>query len=140
MKKAITLGLVVVFAGTVLMGCGGSKPAGKYGDAKMLIGKMTVSINSLTASLEKAGGAKDVAKAFTAFTASMKDLKPKIKEMEGKYPELKDKKNPPAELKMEMKGLEDASKKMLPVLFKTVKYQKDPEVAAAMKEMKNAWK
>ena len=132
-KKIVTGTIVALFITAGLLSCGSK--GGKYGDVKDVMSGMAEAMTGLTNSLGKAGNAKDCASALNKFSASMEKLQPKMLELEKKYPEMKNKKDAPPELKADMQKLEDAAKKMVPTFMKISKYAKDPEVMKAMKNM-----
>ncbi len=133
-KRFITAGLALVFMGAVLVGCGSK---GKYAEEKELLQNMAKAMNSLTAALEKGESGKDVAKALNDFAATMKGYSAAMEKMKNKYPNMKE---TPKELEAEVKAMEEATKKMMPLMMKATKYAKDPDVMKAMMNMKNVMK
>ncbi len=115
-----------VFAGTIYGG-------GKYDDVKPVIEKMTKVFEKFVIGLEKAGSADAVAAAFDYTAKEMKTIAPKIKEFEKKYPELKDEKIHPEELKPLLKKFDDLVKRMIGVFAKIAQYANDPKVQEARK-------
>ena len=129
------MSILLIGGALVLSGCG-SKSAGsdKYKEADSLLKEMAKAMETFTGSLDKVTTAADAVKAINDFTAGMKTLKPKLKALEGKYPELKDEKEPPAELKGTMKLIEEAGKKMAGSFMKLAQFQNDAGVKKAMEE------
>ncbi|MCX7679817.1 MAG: hypothetical protein N2316_11460 [Spirochaetes bacterium] len=62
--------------------------------------------------IQKAKTAEDVAKAINDYADSFTQLRPKIESFEGKYPELKEAKEPPEELKENFAKLEQSAMKL----------------------------
>jgi cell division protein FtsB len=89
MKKLILFATVVVFLFS-LTACGGG---GKYADAKRLMEKQVQLFEDFINALDKAGSANDVAAALNDFSDEMQKMVPQMKELQEKYPELKDAKD-----------------------------------------------
>ena len=126
MKKVAlfaTAGLIL-FTGVVYGG-------GKYADIKPFIEKMAVSLEKFITDLEKAENAGAVTAALDAYTNVMKELAPKAKELLKKYPELKDEKTHPVQLKPLLKKMDELGKKMFGVLGKIQQFADDPQVKEA---------
>jgi hypothetical protein len=126
MKKIALFALVglILFAGIVYGG-------GKYAEIKPIIEKMAVSLEKFITGMEKAENADAVVAALDAYTDVMKDLAPKVKELLKKYPELKDEKTHPEELKPLLKKMEELGKKMFGVMGKIQQFANDPKVKEA---------
>ena len=128
MKKVAlfaVLGLIF-FAGIVCAG-------GRYGEVRPIVEKMTVSLEKFITDLQKAENADAVVTALDAYTNVMKELAPKAKELLKKYPELKDEKTHPQELKPLLKKMDELGKKMFGVLGKIQQFADDPRVKEANK-------
>lgn len=65
-----------------------------------------------TNAIQNAKTADDVAKAINDYADSFLQLRPKIESFEGKYPELKEAKEPPEELKENFAKLEQSAMKL----------------------------
>ncbi len=133
MKKLILL----VTLGLFLMGilaCGG----GKYADAISLTEEAVDAMENYCTGLEKADNAKDVAAVINKFSDTMAALKPKMDELQKKYPELKNNKDVPEEMKAITKRMEEVVPKMMGASAKMMKYATDPAVLEATKKMQEA--
>jgi hypothetical protein len=100
-------------------------------------------MEGLINSLDKAGSANDVAAAMEKFVVKMKDLKPRMKAVGEKYPELK-KMGADGKFPDEFKEFEGRIKEMMPkmmgVLGKIAQYASDPKVVEAQKKFQEIWK
>jgi hypothetical protein len=128
MKNVALFAMVglIFFAGVVYGG-------GRYAEVKSFIEKMTVSLEKFITDMEKAENAGAVVSALDAYTNVMKELAPKAKELLKKYPELKDEKTHPEELKPLLKKMDELGKKMFGVLGKIQQFADDPQVKEANK-------
>jgi hypothetical protein len=127
--------LLVVVIAVGLAGCFGCKGGGKYADAKDVMADSIKAMESFVADMDKASDSQAVVKALNAFSKDMAGLKPRLQEMEKKYPELKDQANPPEELKAMAKQMEEISGKMMTAMMKLFQYANDPEVQKAQEAM-----
>ncbi len=129
-KKLIALPILLAF---VAFGCG---KANKYADVKEVLTDTVKIQETYISAMQKAANAGDVIAAVKGFGEGMSKLLPKVKELDKKYPELKDKKDIPADLKPLMDQIEANNKKLeeaaKPIM---AKYMKDPNVLKAMAEM-----
>ena len=131
MKKGLLFLLLCVLAVSFLFaGCGG-----KYSDAKKVNEEYVTLIQRYVDDLDKVANAKDAAKAIDRFVDGMKTLWPKMKALAEKYPELKDRNNPPEELKEIQAKAQEMGKKMGGAMMKLMPYMKDPEVQKAQKRL-----
>jgi hypothetical protein len=128
MKKVALFAVLalIFFAGLVYS-------SGKYAEAKPIVEKMTISLEKFIANLERAENAGAVVSALDAYTNVMKELAPKAKALLKKYPELKDEKTHPEELKPLLKKMDELGKKMFGVLGKIQQFADDPQVKEANK-------
>ncbi len=117
----------------VIFGC-----KDKYAEAKKLNLEYVSLVQEYIDELDKAESAQDVAKAMDKFAEGQADIFPKMVELAEKYPELKDRKNPPEELKESQKEAEEMGKKMVGTMVKIMPYMKDPEVREAQKRLQEA--
>ena len=108
------------------IGCGD-----KYSAANKMNERFIDLMELYVEDLNKADNAKEVAKAMNRYADSLEDLWPKMQELSEKYPELRDKDNPPEELKESQKRAEEVSRKMAGAMMKTMPYMRDPEVQKA---------
>lgn len=134
MKKLFLFSTLAIFV-FMLFACGGG---GKYADAKKLMENFISATEDLVADLEKADDGKSVAAALTSYADIMKDVSVEMKAIAEKYPEIKDQKNPPEELKEVVKRMEEVMPKMMSAMMKLAKYAEDPDVMAAQKKMQEA--
>ena len=92
-------------------------------------------VEDYIAEIDKADNAKDVAKVVNQFADGMEDLMPKMRKLSEKYPELKDRANPPEELKETWKKAEEMGLKMAGSMVKLIPYMMDPEALNAQKRL-----
>ena len=136
MKKTVFVPFLCLLAVTFLLNsCGG-----KYADAKKMNEEYIELIQTYTVELDKADNAKAVAKAMDHFADGLEDIWPKMKKLAEKYPELKDKDNPPEELKASQEKSREVGKKMAGSFMKLVPYMNDPEVQKAQKRLSGIMK
>jgi len=126
----VVLFLSLLTISFLIIGCGG-----KYSDAKKMNEEFIALVEDYIADLDKADNAKGAAKAINRFADGMEDLWPRMQKLSEKYPELKDKSNPPEELKESQKRAEAMSQKMAGAMIKLMAYIKDPEVQKAQKRL-----
>ncbi|MBW1670886.1 MAG: hypothetical protein JRJ43_07330 [Deltaproteobacteria bacterium] len=129
-KMMVVLFLSLLTISFLIIGCGG-----KYSDAKKMNEEFIALVEDYIADLDKADNAKGAAKAINRFADGMEDLWPRMQKLSEKYPELKDKSNPPEELKESQKRAEAMSQKMAGAMIKLMAYIKDPEVQKAQKRL-----
>ncbi len=108
-------------------------------EAKALINDMAKLTESSAEKIDKASNAKEAGEALLAYTASMKVLSIRGKELEKKYPELKDENNPKlkAEEEQMMKSMEKFTKAMTSAI---TKYAASKEFQDAMTKMSELMK
>ena len=135
MKKFV-LGVIVL---TLLAGSA-VYAGGKYANIKPVIEDMARVFEKFVTGLEKAENADAVAAALDYHSKAMIALAPKMKEIMKKYPELKDEKTHPEELKPLLTKMDELAKKMMGAFGKIGQYTKDPKVQEAMKRWENAMK
>ena len=116
--------------------CGGG--GGKYADLKPVIKDMNKATEKFIADMEKADNGEKVAAALTGYAEAMGKLQPKMKEMEEKYPELKDMTGPPPELGADAEKLMELMGKMTTSMMKAMEYADDPAVQKAQEELDKA--
>lgn len=131
MKKNLVLFLSVV----LLFGfaCSG----GKYGDIKDALNDLIDMQEEYIKTIEKAQGASDVASAINRYADRFVQIKPRLQSFEQKYPELKQQKEPPAELKESFERLTQSAQKLATASMAMLKYLGDPEVQKATERLKN---
>ena len=120
--------LIVLF---LMNGCGG----GKYSDAIKLNMEYIGLMETYIADLDKADNAKGVAKAMNRYADGLEKIWPQMKKISEKYPELKDKDNPPEELQASQKEAESVGQKMVGTYRKIMPYMGDPEVKKAQERI-----
>ena len=126
----LMLVLLVLAVALLISGCGG-----KYADAKKVNKEYMEVVQRYIDDLGKAEEAKDAAKAINRFADGMEELWPKMKALSEKYPELKDRNNPPEELKEMQAQAQEMGKKMGNSMMKVMPYMTDPEVQKAQKRL-----
>ncbi|HNX98191.1 MAG TPA: hypothetical protein PKK12_10965 [Candidatus Aminicenantes bacterium] len=134
MKRACSLVAAVGFVFTILACSSG----GKYGEAKTVLEKQVAGMETFVTALEKAGSSAEVAAAFTGYAETMKVLAPQMKALAEKYPDLKNEKEPPAELKPLMDQIQAISQRMAPATMKAAQYMMDPAVQEAQRKFMEA--
>ena len=131
MKKRVAVFFLSFFVISFLItGCGG-----KYSDVKKVNEKYISLIENYITDIDKADNADDAAKAVNKFADGMNALWPEMREFSKKYPELKDKSNPPEELKEINKRVKETSKKMVAAMMKLMPYMMSPKVLNAQKRL-----
>ena len=133
MKKYFALITVVIFL-SMLFACGG----GKYADAKKVMEDFVSATNDFVNGLEKADDAASTAAVINTYADEMKDITAEMKKIQEKYPEIKDQKNPPEELKEVVAQVEEVMPKMMGAMMKIAKYAQDEEVMAAQKKLQQS--
>jgi uncharacterized coiled-coil DUF342 family protein len=134
MKKLFSLLVVGLFL--LAYACGG----GGGDDPKSVMNAAADAFEALVNDLDGADSADEVVTAINKFADKMKELKPKIKAMEEKYPELKNMGK--GEMPEEYKDIENRMKELMPKLIglfgKLQKYAADPKVIEAQKKLQEA--
>ena len=131
--KKLTFFLVVAVMFT-LVGCGS-----KSSEAEAVLGDVIDITIAFADNLEKASDASGVAAAIDQYTADMKKMIPRIKEMQAKYPDLDMKGGKlPDEFKEFDGKFTDMNAKMMKAFTKAASYMSDPKVLKAQQDMVNA--
>ena len=130
MLQKLLLVLVLICLMPFFSNCGG-----KYDEVVSLNGEFVEVMEDYVENLDKADSAETVAAAMNDFSDKMEDLAPKMKEMAQKYPELKDSKNLPDELRASQKKSEELGKRMAGSMMKMMQFMMSPEVQAAQQRM-----
>ena len=133
MKKLFS----VLAIGLLLMAyaCGGGD------DPKTVMKDMLNLFDDLVGDLEKADDADAVVAALEKSAVAMKELAPRMKAAQEKFPALKDMKpgaKLPEEFKEFEKRFEELGPKMMGIMGKMMKYASDPKVTAAGKKWQEA--
>ncbi len=105
MKKFIPMLLLPVFIAY-------AECTKKYSDINDALSELIKMQETYINAIESAKSAEDVAKAINDYADSFTTLRPKIESFEGKYPELKESKEPPEELKDSFQKLEQSAMKL----------------------------
>ncbi len=84
----------------------------RYNDINEALGELIKMQETYINAIQNAKSADDVAKAINNYADSFTQLRPKIESFEGKYPELKESKEPPEELKDSFAKLEQSAMKL----------------------------
>lgn len=121
-------GLLIVL---VVVACGGAK----YADIKAVMEKIVEANDIMVTSLDKANDAKAVSSAINIYTESIKAEQASFQGMMKKYPELKEAKDPPKELKESVDKLNSMGERLLTAMTKLQTYAEDKDVKAAVKKM-----
>jgi hypothetical protein len=107
----------------------------KYSDVKDVVNKFIDAQDKFAATCKNLSSADDAVAALNDFTTVVEAIAPKMKEMSEKYPELKNKENPPEELKPLFDKIEAAGKKMSEAMTKMQPYQQDPRIQETMMKL-----
>ncbi len=110
----------------------------KYALAREVILKQVAILEDYVEAMEKADSAPAVAKAINAYSAAQAKLGPAIKEVQEKFPEMKQEEEPPVELKPEMDKLNEVMNKMYETMAKGAQFMNDPEVMEAQQNLQKA--
>ena len=136
MKKLFSLLVVGLFLLVYACGGGGDDPKSVMKD---YFGVM----EGFVSGMDKAGNANDVVAVMEKFIVKMKDLKPRMKAVEEKYPELKkmgmDGKLPEAFKEFEGR-FKELMPKMMGVFAKVAQYANDPKVIEVQKKLEEIMK
>ncbi len=119
---------------TFFLGCGG----GKYSDVREINEEYVKVLKKYITAIDKSDSAKDVTKAMNDFAGSMEDIMPRMRKLQEKYPELRDRKNPPEELRESMKDSEEVGAKFAASMMKIMRYMNDPGVKKAQERFAKA--
>lgn len=132
MKKHVLVSIMCMAALLFLLnGCGG----GKYADVIKLNQEYIGLVETYIADLDKAGNAKDVAKAMNRFADGLEKVWPRMEALSEKYPELEDRDNQPEELKASQQEAEALGMKMGGTFMKVMPYMEDPDVQKAQQRL-----
>lgn len=127
--------LAPLFPGLVLLIILASCTNGRYADIKAVMEKIVQANDTLVASMDKADDAKAVAAAIMTYTESIKAEQASFRDMMRKYPEVKESRDPPPELKDAVDRLNTMNDKLLTAMTKIQIYAEDEDVRAAVKKM-----
>lgn len=130
MKKIFSL--LVVGLLVLVYACGG----GGGDDPKSVMKAYFDAFDDMISGLEKADSADDVAAALNKMADTAEKLKPKMKALEEKYPELKNMKEGkmPEEFKEFEARLKELGPRMMGAFGKIAQYGSDPKVVEAQKK------
>ncbi len=133
--KRFLMVLITIFVVVMLTGCG------KANTPQAVVGEMLDSFDSYIDNMNSASSADDVVAAMDKFAAEMKDIAPRLKALQEKYPELKSGMKG-GQLPTEFKEFEGRFKEMQPKMMglvgKMMQYMKDPKVQEAMKKFQTS--
>jgi hypothetical protein len=127
MKKVCLAMVLVVFMFS------GFIYGGKYGEAVPLVNEMLKTFETFIHRLDKAESGKAVAECLDNYSNVIRKIGPKLKKLMEKYPELKDEKFHPEELKPQLAKIEKLSSRLVGLFGKIQKYVDDPAVQPAYK-------
>lgn len=133
--------MLMIFSISALLiiawGCGG----GKYDDAKEALNKQYDLMQDFSVGIENAKNSDDIVAVLEKFQKTAEETKAEMMALLEKYPELKDKVNPPEELKAEIKKMDEIGPKFFGAMMKIGKeYGDNPEVKQALQKMQQALK
>ena len=131
MMKKTGIWLSVLLGVALLVACG-TPP---YADLKAVLDKILTATDTLVTNMDKAGDAKAVGAAITAYTDAVKSEQAGFQAMMKKYPDLKDAKDPPKELKESVDKLNSMGEKLMTAMTKIQTYAEDPVVKEAVQKM-----
>jgi uncharacterized coiled-coil DUF342 family protein len=128
MKKILSVLAVGLLL--VAVACGG----GKYADVKNVLEKNISATENFFNAMEKAGSADDVAAALTNYADEMDKLIPELKDVQKKYPELKDEEDMPKDVKELMEKYNKLAEKFPQAMSKIAQYAADSKVMEAQEK------
>lgn len=131
MKKQILTWFATVVMGIMLVSCGSSK----YADIRAVMDKIGAATDTLVYSMDRANDAKAVANAVNMYTDAMKSEYASFINLMKKYPELKDAKDAPTELRESVEKINSMGEKLMTAMTKFQLYAEDPAVKEASKKM-----
>ena len=129
--RKLAVGCSVLLLAIVMGAC----TNGKYADIKAIMDKIVQANDTLVASMDKAEDAQAVAAAIAIYTESIKAEQASFRDMMRKYPEVKESREPPEELKESVDKLNTMNDKLLTAMTKIQNYAEDKAVQAAVKKM-----
>ncbi len=131
-KQFLLIGIMVV---SLVAGCGGDK----YADVKDYMEKSIRIQEEYVAAIEKADSAGDIARAINKFAERLNAMKPQMKALMEKYPEIMMEKEPPSELReVTARQMEMAAKIEKASQLNVQPYTLDPVVVEATKNLSQA--
>ena len=131
MKKNLGFPLLILTLAALLAACG----APAYADLRAVLDKILTATDTLVSSMDKAKDAKAVGAAISAYTEAVKAEQAGFQAMMKKYPDLKDAKDPPKELKESVDKLNSMGEKLMAAMTKIQTYAEDPVVKEAVQKM-----
>ncbi len=137
MKPAAIWMFCVLMACSVLMGCSGSAD---YSEVIEVNEQYIDLLETYAGKLNEAGDATAVADAMHELADGLEVLMPKMKEMMGKYPELKNEDQQPERVKALTQKAAEVAKQFVGSMPKIMPYMNDPDVQKAQMRMAAVWK
>lgn len=124
--------MAVVWAGIAMLfiACGG-----KYSDAEKVYTEFADAVETYIQALEKADDGDAVADAINTFSDKIETLAPRMKEINDKYPELKDPDNIPEKLKPIKERSDQMAKQMPGTFMKAMQYVNEEKVKVAFERL-----
>jgi len=120
-------------------GDGNGNTVTKYADAKDAINKQADMMEEFAVGVENAKDSAEVVVVLEKFQKTALGAKKEMLAIVKKYPDLKDKANPPEELAAETKRLEEIGPKFMGAMMKIIQdYGEDSEVKKALEKMQAA--
>ncbi len=128
---------VLILAAALLAGCG--KISGRYSDVRDYMEQSIKAQEEYLSAIEGADSAGDIAGALNKFAARFQVLRPKMKVLMEKYPEIASEKELPSELRDVMNRQNELAEKIHNASMKNVApYTMDPVVVEATKNLSEA--
>jgi hypothetical protein len=128
-KKAVAFSIILLVA---TLACGKTD---KYADLKKWFADMCEAMEMNINNIEKAENARDIAASMIKNAESLKPLLAKRRELEKRFPEMNNIKNPPGEIEKEIKRFQELNNKSQSpeIMSKIIRHYADPEVIKAKK-------
>ena len=135
MKKKVWIGVII--AASLIVGCG--RFSGRYADVRDYMEQSIKAQEEYLSAIEKADSAQEIAGALNKFAERFLTLKPKMKVLMEKYPEIASEKELPSELRGVMNRQNDLAEKIHNASMKNVSpHTTDPAVVEATKNLAEA--
>lgn len=124
--------IIVVFVAIFLASCGG----GKYAEVKSVTKEMIAAYKAFNASVEEAEDEQAIIAAMNGLAESISVLKPKMKALQEKFPEIKSRKTMPDNIKEDYEQMREVQRVFMGLYDKKInEYLKDPAVKEANDNM-----
>ncbi|MEJ2154072.1 MAG: hypothetical protein P8X96_01950 [Desulfobacteraceae bacterium] len=137
MKPAVILLLCLGTACSILTACGGSAD---YSDVIEVNEQYIDLLETYVGKLDEAADAPAVADAMHELADGLEVLMPRMKELMGKYPELKDEDQQPERVKALTQKAAEVAKQFVRSMPKVMPYMNDADVREAQARIGAIWK